>query len=56
MALLIAVKLGIIVLVLVLPSGLALSLGAAHGVVLLLLVVAAVGLLVAKAVKHRSRK
>lgn len=56
MALLIAVKVGIVVLVLVLPSGLALSFGAAHGVALLLLGAAAVVLLIARAAKHRSRK
>ncbi len=43
------VKLGVIALILVLPFGLAISLGAAHGVALLvLLVVAAVTLLVYK--------
>ena len=45
----ILVKLGVIALILVLPFGLAISLGAAHGVALLvLLVVAAVTLLVYK--------
>ena len=45
----IVVKLGVIALLLVLPFGLAISLGAAHGVALLvLLVVAAVTLLVYK--------
>ena len=45
----ILIKLGVIALILVLPFGLAISLGAAHGVALLvLLVVAAVTLLVYK--------
>src|SRR5919112_386722 len=45
----ILVKLGVITLILVLPFGLAISLGAAHGVAMLgLLVVAAVTLLVYK--------
>jgi hypothetical protein len=45
----ILIKLGVVALILLLPFGLAISLGAAHGVVLLvLLVVAAVTLLVYK--------
>lgn len=52
MAVAIAVKVAIVALVLMLPSGLALSLGAAHGVALLLVAVVAVVLLV---VRHRKR-
>lgn len=52
-ALVLAVKLGIVVLVLVLPSGLAFSLGAAHGLVLLMLGVAAAVLLIARGIERR---
>jgi ABC-type sulfate transport system permease component len=46
----------IVVLVLALPSGLALSLGAAHGIALLLIAVGAAVLFVVRIVKHRSHK
>lgn len=52
-ALLVAVKVVIVAVVLVLPSGLALSLGAAHVVAMALVAVGAAVLLI---VKHRSRK
>lgn len=53
-ALIVAAKVAIVVLVLALPSWLALSLGAAHGIAMALVVVAAAVLLV---VRHlRSRK
>ena len=51
-ALLVAVKAAVVVLVLALPSWVALSLGAAHGIALLLV---AVGVVVLLIVKHRSR-
>jgi len=50
----IAAKVAIIALILVLPSGLAIGLGAAHGVALLVAGVAAVSLLVIK--RHRNRR
>jgi hypothetical protein len=50
----VAAKLAIIALILVLPSGLAIGLGAAHGVVVLVAAVGAVSLLVIK--RHRSRR
>jgi hypothetical protein len=47
-------KLAIVALVLVLPSGLAIGLGAAHGVALLITAVGAVSLLVFK--RYRDRR
>jgi hypothetical protein len=55
-ALIIAVKVAIVVVVLALPSWLAISLGAAHGVALVLVAVAAVVLLVVGALRRRSRR
>ena len=55
-ALIIAVKVAIIVAVLALPSWLAVSLGAAHGVALVLVAVAAVVLLAVGAIRRRSRR
>jgi amino acid permease len=54
LALLLAVKVGIVVLVLALPAGLALSLGAAHGLVQLLLGPITAVLLVVN--RHRARR
>lgn len=50
----VAAKLAIIALILVLPSGLAIGLGAAHGAVVLVAAVGAVSLLVIK--RHRNRR
>jgi hypothetical protein len=55
-ALIVVVKVAIVVAVLALPSWLAISLGAAHGVALALVALAAVGLLVVRAVQRRSRR
>jgi hypothetical protein len=54
--LIVAVKVAIIVAVLALPSWLAISLGAAHGVALVLVALAALGLLVAGAVRRRNQR
>lgn len=53
-ALIVAVKVAIVVAALALPSWLAISLGAVHGVALVLVAVAAVVLLVAGAIRRRT--
>jgi amino acid permease len=55
-ALIVTLKVVIVALVLVLPSGLAISLGAAHGVALALVAVAAGVLLVVRHVRNRGDK
>jgi hypothetical protein len=55
-ALIIAVKVAIIALVLVLPSGLAISLGAAHVVAIVLVAVSLAALMIVRHLRNRSHK
>jgi hypothetical protein len=55
-ALMIAVKVAIVVLVLTLPAWLALSLGAAHGIAMVLVVIGAGVVLVVRHLRGRSHK